>query len=113
MSAVVLTKANNGESIKVQLGDEIVLRLAENATTGYRWHIVRAEGLVEDETQQPGHSAAPDPNPFIGGGGLREFRFRPSVAGSGRLELKYWREWEGDSSVADRFSVDLERPPVK
>ena len=113
MSAVVLTKANNGESIKVQFGDEIVLRLPENVTTGYRWHIVRAEGLVEDETQHPGHSAAPDPNSLIGVGVLREFRFRPSVPGHARLELKYWREWEGDSSVADRFSVDLEIRPVK
>ena len=85
MSAVVLAKANNAESIKVRLGDEIVLCLAENATTGYRRQIVRADGLVEQETQQQGHSAAPDQNPLIGGGGLREFRFRGSVRGDGHL----------------------------
>lgn len=104
---VVLTKANNGESINVGLGDEIVLRLAENATTGYRWAVVRADGLAEQEV--PGHSqpGPPEPDSLIGSGGLREFRFRAGTPGDGRLELKYWREWEGDSSVVERFAIDL------
>jgi inhibitor of cysteine peptidase len=108
MSAVVLAKANNGESIKLRLGDEIVLQLPENATTGYRWQIDRVDGLVEQEIQQPGHAAASDPNPLIGSGGLREFRFLANVLGGGRLELKYWREWEGDSSVLNRFGIVIE-----
>ena len=45
MAAVSLTKANNGQSIEVRQGDEIILRLPENPTTGYGWHIDRADGL--------------------------------------------------------------------
>jgi inhibitor of cysteine peptidase len=108
MAAVTLTNANNGESIEVRQGDEIVLRLPENPTTGYRWHVDRADGIVEQEIAQQEVTPPPsDPNTQFGRGGVREFRFRAQVPGSGRLELKHWREWEGEGSVTKRFAVDI------
>jgi inhibitor of cysteine peptidase len=108
MPAVPLTEANNGESIEVRQGDEITLRLPENPTTGYRWHIDRADGIVEQEVaQQQVDSHASDLNTPFGRGGIREFRFRAQVPGSGRLELKHWREWEGEGSVTKRFTADI------
>lgn len=108
MAAVTLTNANNGASIEARLGDEIVLRLPENATTGYRWHIDQADGLAEQKiAEQQVESFPPDPNPQFGRGGVREFRFRASGPGTARLELKRWREWEGESSVVERFTVDI------
>jgi inhibitor of cysteine peptidase len=102
MAAITLTKANNGESIECRQGDEIILRLPENPTTGYRWHIVRADGLVQETDLY-----RPDPNPQFGSGGVREFRFRATAPGKGRLELKYWRVWEGDKSILERFAIDI------
>jgi inhibitor of cysteine peptidase len=102
MATITLTNASNGESIKCRQDDEIILRLSENPTTGYRWHIVRADGLVQEAD-----AYRPPPDPQFGSGGVREFRFRAKVTGEGRLELKRWREWEGEKSVLERFAIDI------
>jgi len=107
MAVVTLTNANNGQLIEARLGDEIVLPLPENATTGYRWHIDRADGLAEQEIAKQQVDSEPGPNPQFGRGGIREFRFRATRPGTARLELKRWREWEGESSVVERFAVDI------
>jgi inhibitor of cysteine peptidase len=115
MATVVLNQGNNGERVRLRLGDEIALRLPENATTGYRWHTDRAEGVVEEETSTSESSAPSSPpderNPVVGRGGLRAFHFRTSKAGPGRLALSYYREWEGEGSAIDTFAVDLDVIP--
>ena len=107
MATVSVTKANNGQSIEVRQGDEIILRLPENPTTGYRWHIDRADGLEQAMSEHTTGSDQRDPNPRFGQGGVREFRFRAKEPGARRLELKHWREWEGERSVTERFSVGI------
>jgi predicted secreted protein len=42
----VLSKADDGRTVATRTGDEIVVRLAENATTGYRWEVERADGPI-------------------------------------------------------------------
>jgi inhibitor of cysteine peptidase len=106
MAVVTLTRSNNGESVKLRPEDEIEVQLPENATTGYRWYIERADGLTEIPVQA--EISPPDPNPQFGRGGVRKFRFRAEGRTTGRLQLKHWREWEGDSSVLERFAVDFE-----
>jgi inhibitor of cysteine peptidase len=98
-----VTAADTGSVIEARAGDEIVVRLSENATTGYRWQIDRVEGPLEPagdsyELSAPGS---------IGGGGVHEFRFRATAAGTARLTLKHWRSWEGEASVTERFSLDI------
>ncbi len=103
MATVILSSADDGRSIGAHPGDEIVLRLAENPTTGYRWQVERVEGPLE----QGGDSYLPDPNMQFGSGGVRELHFKCCDEGRARLELKHWQAWEGESSVVERFAVDL------
>jgi len=105
MATITLTEANDGKAIRVRQGDEIVLGLPENASTGYRWHVARSDGLDEKEAGE--REDPKSPNPQVGGGGRRKFRFVAKGPGSGRLELKHWREWEGDKSVIARFAADI------
>ena len=107
MAAVSLTKANNGRSIEVRQGDEIILRLPENPTTGYGWHIDGADGLSPELSEHTTGSDQPDAGPRFGKGGVREFRFRAKEPGARRLDLKHWREWEGERSVTERFGIDI------
>ena len=104
MATITLTEANDGKAIRVREGDEIVLELPQNASGGYRWHIARADGLDEKADEREGTKA---PNPQVGSGGTRKFRFVAKSPGNARLELKHWREWEGDKSVLARFGVDI------
>ena len=105
---VTLTEANNGEAIEIRQGDAIDLQLPENATTGFRWQLVSANGLVEEPAQDQARApSAPEQSPRMGAGGIRVFRFRARTSGRGRLELKLWREFEGESSVLKRFACDI------
>lgn len=108
MSTITLTKSDNGRSVEARPDDEIVLLLAENATTGFRWHIDRANGILE--VAEVPHEAGPPPadaQVVFGRGGLREFRFRVKEPGIARLELKHWQEWEGERSVVERFVAEV------
>src|SRR4029078_8221383 len=35
----ILLEEHNGSTIRAKEGQDVVLRLAENPTTGYRWHV--------------------------------------------------------------------------
>ena len=108
MTTILLTEADSGRSIAARVGDEIVVELPENPTTGYRWEVAGADGL--DPTAD-GYLAAepvpPDAAPAFGRGSLRERRCRVRGPGVARLELKHWQAWEGEGSVARRFVAEI------
>ena len=104
MTTKILTPSDSGTTIAARPGDEILLRLPENPTTGYRWQVDRAsEHLVSiaDAYQ-------PDVPARIGSGGVREFQIRAEASGTVHLELTHRQAWEGEASVTERFTVTIE-----
>jgi predicted secreted protein len=85
--------------VRVALGDDLVVRLPENATTGYRWHVEGLHGALRVETD----AYAPPGRLLPGAGGTRELRLRPTQAGEGRLELALRQPWGDD--VAERYAL--------
>jgi len=106
MALINLTAAQNQALVKARQGDEIVLRLPENPTTGFRWHLEE----TGENLKLIGDSFELAQSPQIGQGGFRIFRFRVRAATPGRIKLKHWQEWEGDVSVTERFSVQIVPP---
>jgi inhibitor of cysteine peptidase len=104
MPTITITTSDNGRVIEAKKGDEIVLRLPENPTTGYRWTVDRVSGHASftDDAYQP------DPEMTFGSGGVHTFRLHCEEAGTARAELKHWQEWEGETSVTDRFAVEIQ-----
>jgi inhibitor of cysteine peptidase len=99
-----LTRGDNDKTIEVQVGDSIVVRLAENPTTGFTWAIDKAgDDVLRLETSE--YSPAADAG--VGGGGQRSLTFKATKAGTVKLQLKLWREWEGDKSIAERFAATV------
>jgi predicted secreted protein len=96
-----LTAADDGSAVTVAPGDEIAVRLDETPTTGFRWEIDALEGPLEHIGDE--REIEPDTPP--GGGSMRVFRFRATERGRGQIALKNRREWEGDASITQRFSV--------
>jgi predicted secreted protein len=105
MARVELTASTSGETVRVRPDDEIVLRLHESPTTGFRWEVEDlGPGLVELDD-----AFTLDEPELIGGGGLRQWRFRVADAlGRARIALRHWQPWEGEASISDRFTVDVE-----
>jgi inhibitor of cysteine peptidase len=102
---MILTEQDNGGHVAARTGDELVLRLPENISTGYRWAVDDASPKIlelENARSEPAPAAA------VGAGGDALFRFRVVGGGSGKLSLKYWRQWEGDASIVKRFAVTVE-----
>jgi inhibitor of cysteine peptidase len=104
MPVVSLTAADNGSLVDVQPGDSLEVRLAENPTTGYRWAVDRLESGVLQLEDSPLERS---PDAAVGGGGQRVMRFRVVGPGTSSLALKLWRDWEGDSSVLQRFEATV------
>ena len=103
MAQITLTEADNGKVVDAHSGDEIVIRLPENPTTGYRWgqdSAGDAKASLSGDTNQMSGTAA-------GGGGARVLTFQAKGAGDVPLRLKLWRAWEGDASVTKRFAVTV------
>ena len=71
-----LTGSDAGGEHTLGVGQEVVLRLAENRTTGYAWQLAVPDAVaVADEGYQPAPSGAP------GAGGVRVFRLRTTDRG--------------------------------
>ena len=148
MATLTLTATDNGKSFQLNVGDEIVIHLKENPTTGFRWAIDQADDSIlslqgQHPTPSSGGPAATAGSPTatpggqpvvtaggsnipagspttapgspvsrpgrpIGAGGTRTFTFIAKNAGTVDLQLKLWREWEGDSSIRERFEVTID-----
>ncbi len=87
---LVLTEAQNGESISLIKGEELILKLSGNPTTGYSWDIPQdiAENLsLQDSTYTPASGA-------IGSGGHYTYKFQAIKAGTVEVKMTYSRSWE-------------------
>ena len=85
-----LTEADAGTERAVPIGEELVVRLDENRTTGFRWRIAdlpAGVALVDEgyESPTPGRP---------GQAGKRCFRLRATEAGEHRLAATLGRSWE-------------------
>jgi inhibitor of cysteine peptidase len=101
MTTITLTRADAGRTVEVRVGDTIRIRLEENPTTGYRWSLEPAG----DDALALEASDYVAPGGTVGGGGERVFTFEAKKAGGATVRLKLWREWEGDKSITETFTI--------
>jgi inhibitor of cysteine peptidase len=99
MPTTTLTETD--QSSNVHVGDQIVVRLDESPTTGYRWAIDQ----IDEDFLVPEKSDFSIVGSGVGGGGELILTFTAKKPGSTRLGLKLWRDWEGDKSILKRFDV--------
>jgi inhibitor of cysteine peptidase len=104
---LTIGESDNGRTLDIGCGESVRVSLPENATTGYRWAIDRYDERVIEAIA----SEAAYPAGTPGSGGEVAFTLRGKNVGSGEVTLKYWRHWEGESSVRARFQVRLNVHP--
>jgi predicted secreted protein len=98
--SMILNERDSGRTIVTAPGKVINVFFKENPTTGYRWTVEADSGMEEIGNHFKAGKA-------IGGEGIQEFQFRTGNPGSYELRMKKWREWEGEDSVIDRFTVKI------
>ena len=96
-----LDRAADGQTVTLDVGQGLRLRLAENPTTGYQWSVSGSGGLsLESSVFTPVGAAA-------GGGGTREFQWRAHFAGSHPLSLAQRRAWEPIDKALGHFALTV------
>lgn len=104
MPQLTLTLEDTGKSLQLARGQDLVIRLPENPTTGYLWKV---EAFDDQILAFQGRQAAA-PGPGIGSGREVIFAFKALKPGLSRIRLKRSREWVTDESGVDqRFEVSV------
>ncbi|MFJ9179299.1 protease inhibitor I42 family protein [Streptomyces sp. NPDC102360] len=85
--------------VTVRRGDEVVVRLPENGTSGHQWQVRDIGGGLE----VAGSDFLPPDALVPGAGGTRVLRLRPTKAGDGHLTLHLKQPWSDD--VAEEYAL--------
>ena len=103
---LIVTHADNNRTAVLKVGERLEVRLPENSSTGFAWAIDDTDRRLlklDNATYTP-----PAENGFIGTRGQRAFIFTAQQPGEIALKFKYWRVWQGDDSIKERFAVTLQ-----
>jgi len=103
---VELTEADDGRQIEMEEGQTLVVTLASNPSTGYRWERAPSEAGV---LQQSGDAEFKQGNVkgLVGASGHETLRFKATRTGTTKLELVYHRPWEQEAKPEGVFSVTV------
>ena len=92
---VTVSAEQSGTSVALTSGQDLVVRLPSNPSTGYRWiyvepkdAVLRVDGPSSFETQSAGGAA--------GAGGTEVWKLAPFKPGQQQLRFEYRRPWEQD-----------------
>lgn len=101
---VELTEQDAGSSISMNVGDELVVTLESNITTGFAWSLTTEPAaevldLVDSEYLEPDSD-------LVGAGGQEVWTFVATGGGTTELELSYERS-SGETS-GQTFAVTVE-----
>lgn len=100
-----LSAADNGRTVEVKAGNQIVIALEGNPSTGYTWE---AKDLDDSMFQQIGETEFKSGNPgLVGAGGTLTLTFKALKSGSATLTLVYHRPWETNVEPQSAFAVTV------
>ncbi len=93
----------SGASVSASASDRIVIKLPENATTGYQWTLAEAGGPLEVES----NDFVPPGQIIPGAAGHRVVVIKPRGSGRARVSLDLKRAWESEPIDHFEFNVDV------
>lgn len=92
--------------LTLRLGQQLILTLPSNPTTGFRW-VLRdaAPGVLQ--SLGPEVYSNPEDAGLVGSAGQSTWRFQARQTGAGHLLLTYQRPWETGVAPAKTFDCSL------
>ena len=94
-------------SVDLTVGQELIVRLDANPTTGYRWVVENGATNILTQPEELNYAPRSVSAPMVGSGGVTTGRFWASAPGKGTLELGYRRPWESGVPAAQKFRIDV------
>ncbi len=105
---VQLTDSDNGASVKLRNGGELVISLESNPSTGFAWVIAEPAPAALESQGDPEYVPPAGATPAVGAAGTEIFTFKATAEGSAELALEYRRGFEPDVPAEKTFSVTVE-----
>jgi inhibitor of cysteine peptidase len=102
---ITVGDAENGRAITLSRGDELVVSLTSNPSTGYTWRIARDDPARLKPLGAPSYERPSES--ILGGAGRQVFRFRAESSGTAALTLDYSRPWEKNVQAAKTYQLRL------
>jgi inhibitor of cysteine peptidase len=101
----VYNETSNGSTVKIALGGEqIMVSLAENPTTGFSWNASVTSGLaIVNDSYQP----SPQSQTMVGAGGVHSWVLTGTSAGEQKFSAVYMRPWENMTGSEDTFLLNI------
>jgi inhibitor of cysteine peptidase len=103
---LILTEADAGQTIELEVGEEFAVKLAGNPTTGYTWEMATSEAAVVEQVGEPNYEEESEGG-LVGAGGHVTLHFKATRAGQQLLQLVYHRPWEEEVAPLNTFDVTV------
>ena len=87
-----------GDKVKAKVGEEFVIRLYSNPSTGFSWRLVEP---LDEMLKLEGHKYIPPKVQKLGGGGTEQWSFKAARSGKATVKLEYLQPWD-ESSIGER-----------
>ncbi len=104
--SLTIGEAQNGKDIDAYVGQNLVLALPSNPTTGFDWHVIDYAPSILEQTDVSFKPAGTQGLTLEGSGGTKVYTFRATEPGESVLALVYKRTWEA-GTPAQTFSVKV------
>jgi inhibitor of cysteine peptidase len=102
---VNLVAADNGETVRLFAGQELIIQLDGNPSTGYTWE---TKGLDTNMFMQVGDVQFTSSDPkLVGSGGTQTLTLKVLNTGTSTLMLIYHRPWEKNVKPAKTFTITV------
>lgn len=109
LRSMSLTDADNGKTVTITKGQSILVKLASNPTTGFKWAVAstdRTFGYPATDTFAGGGSGGP-----VGSGGVQRLTWKTNsplnMVGSHTVKLEYKRSFETNVPPAKVFTFTV------
>jgi inhibitor of cysteine peptidase len=84
--------------------DTIIVKLAENPTTGYSWNLTNSDGL---EFKEDNYEQKEGTEKLVGTGGFHQWTFEVVDTGEQNISAIYMRPWEEKTGAEDTFKLNI------
>ena len=96
----------NGSEVTLAVGEQLIVTLDSNATTGFSWNLSEISdgaviGKVSDEY------ISPTGTPMMGQGGQEVWTFEALAAGTADISMIYIQSWVQPPDPADTFDITI------
>ena len=96
-----ISEADKDTPITGSVGEEIIISLAGNASTGYKWHFSSDNAYIYKVIEE---NYTPDAHPagMVGIGGHYIYKIKPLHKGNFTITARYFRPWENYNPQTDK-----------